>query len=217
MIEQNQHTIQVSEKLGEVSGISLIPADASLILVLAHGAGAGMQHFFMEDLANQLAANGIATFRYNLHYMEHGKKRPDPPAIAHKTISMVADYVHTNYPSLKIYLSGKSFGGRMSSQLMAKSPLDYVHGLIFYGFPLHAIGKDGVERAEHLSEINVPMLFLQGTKDKLARLDLIESVTADLSNTQLTILEGADHSFKVKKETLIQELVNGTIDWVKRI
>ncbi len=213
-MEQNQHTIQISEKLGAVSGISIIPGGATTILVLAHGAGAGMEHYFMEDLAKQLANSGIATFRYNLHYMENGKRRPDPPAIAHKTISMVSAYVHEHFADLQIFLAGKSFGGRMSSQLISKDHLDYVTGLIFFGFPLHPIGKDGVERAEHLYDIKIPMLFLQGTRDKLARLDLIESVVNDLSTATLSIIDGADHSFKVKKDTLIPELVTQTKDWI---
>ncbi len=214
---QQQSKIFISEKLGEVSAIAMVPDGSSYMLVLAHGAGAGMTHQFMESLAQQLYDAGVATLRYNLHYMENGKKRPDPPAIAHQTIERVAKYAHEKYPHHHIILSGKSFGGRMSSQKVAKEDPGFIHGLIFYGFPLHPIGKEGTERADHLKEVKVPMLFLQGTKDKLATQELIEQVVNEHSRADLVMFEGADHSFKIKKEVIIPQLVDATSQWLQKL
>lgn len=207
--------IHISEKLGEVSAIAQLPEGSDKLLVLAHGAGAGMTHSFMVDLANQLFAAGIGTLRYNLVYMENGKKRPDVPAVAHKAIEMVAEFANSKFPDHQLFLSGKSFGGRMSSQRTAKESPDFVKGLIFFGFPLHAIGKPSKDRAEHLYEIKDPMLFLQGSKDKLATIELIEEVVSDLPTAEMIVLEDADHSFKRKKEVLIPELVEAVAKWLK--
>ncbi len=184
-------------------------------MVLAHGAGAGMTHRFMEELSNELVQKSMAVLRFNFPYMENKKGRPDLPAIAEKTVSEVLAEAHKLFPKLPVYASGKSFGGRMSSQRLSKECPEYVKGIIFYGFPLHPAGQPATDRATHLKNISIPMLFLQGTKDKLAELSLIETVCASLSTATLIKFEGADHSFKAGKRELIPELVVATTQWME--
>ncbi len=210
-------SIPISEKIGDISALLIEPQQAKALIVLAHGAGAGMNHSFMESLALALQMESIATLRYNFPYMEQGRRRPDFPAVAEKTVEMVLEYAKDLGKEYPIYASGKSFGGRMSSQRMSKDGLEYVKGLIFYGFPLHAMGKSGTERAEHLKSVKPPMLFLQGTKDRLATPDLIEEVTDQIPNAELQFFENADHSFKVKKEVLIEPLAQATSKWIDKI
>lgn len=209
-------TISVSPVIGTVSAICTVPAQASCILSLAHGAGAGMDHIFMESLAAGLAKAGIATMRFNFPFMEQKKKRPDSPAVAHQTIEAVINKALSLYPSLPLFAAGKSFGGRMSSQYLAANPRKDIHGLIFYGFPLHQPGKPSADRAEHLKEVKVPMLFLQGTRDTLASIDMIESVCKSLKKAILVKFEGADHSFKAGKKDMIPVLVEATQKWVEK-
>jgi uncharacterized protein len=181
-----------------VSGLLLAPPRARTCYVLAHGAGAGMRHPFMAAVAAGLAERGIATLRYQFPYMERGSKRPDPPHLAHATVRAAVAAARQALPSLPLIAGGKSFGGRMTSQAQARAPLPDVRGLAFLGFPLHPAGEPSRERAEHLFEIQIPMLFLQGTRDTLALLDQIEPVCAALGpRTTLKLFADADHSFHV--------------------
>jgi predicted alpha/beta-hydrolase family hydrolase len=183
---------------GTVSGLLTIPPKALAACVLAHGAGAGMTHPFMGAVADGLAERGIAALRYQFPYMEQKKKRPDAPALAHATVRAAVAAARERMPALPLFAGGKSFGGRMTSQAQAKEPLPGVRGLIFLGFPLHPANKPSRERAAHLAEVTVPMLFLQGTRDALAHLDQIEPVCAALgARATLTLFEDADHSFHV--------------------
>jgi len=186
---------------------------------LAHGAGAGagMEHTFMVTLAHALALQGIATLRFNFPFTENKKRRADVPAVAHKTIEAAIKHALENHPDLPLFVSGKSFGGRMSSQYIALHPSDKVKGLIFYGFPLHPAGKPSIDRAEHLKAVQQPMLFLQGTRDTLAEWHLIENVCSTLPKATLIKIEGADHSFKAGKQDIISILANYTNTWIDDI
>ena len=206
--------IAVSDSIGKVSAELMVPEKMKALLVLAHGAGAGMQHTFMVTLSKELAAEGVGTLRYNFPYMENKKGRPDVPAVAEKTVEAAIAQANKLFPKVAIYAGGKSFGGRMTSQYTSKNNPDFLKGLIFFGFPLHAPGKQGTDRAAHLSDVKKPMLFLQGTRDALADLDLMKQVTSKLKNTTLSIFEGADHSFKAGKNVLIPELVKVSAEWI---
>jgi predicted alpha/beta-hydrolase family hydrolase len=207
--------IKVSESLGEVSAEIVEAENPKAIVVLSHGAGAGMDHSFMKNLAMNLSELGITTLRFNLHYMESGKKRPDPPPVAHKVIRAAIEKASMLYPKLTLIVAGKSFGGRMSSQLLSKEKLPQVKAIVFYGFPLHPTNNPGIDRAEHLSEVNLPMLFLQGTKDSLAELSLIRGVVEKLSKATLDLIDNADHSFKVGKKDSIVDLSKKTYNWLQ--
>lgn len=207
-------TISISERTGNVSALAMVPKNANALLVLAHGAGAGMVHTFMEHIADELANNGIATLRYNFPYMEKGSRRPDPPAVAEKTVAMVMEKANELYPRLPLFAGGKSFGGRMTSQRVAKECPEYLKGIVFFGFPLHAIGNPGMERAAHLKQVKVPMLFLQGTKDKLSDIGLIKNVVKGLKSSTLQQFEGADHSFKVSKQNIVPDLASAAAEWM---
>lgn len=213
MNKEETEQVLISEKLGKVSVLTTLANDPTAVMVLAHGAGAGMKHPFMESLAIGLAEQSITTVRFNFPYMEKKSKRPDPPAIAEKTVEVIIDYAHQKFPKLKLFAGGKSFGGRMTSQRLAKSCPSFVNGLVFFGFPLHAPGKPSTDRAAHLSSISIPMLFLQGTRDALAELSLIEEVCSALPSATLKKFEGADHSFKVSKSVIIPELISTTVNW----
>jgi predicted alpha/beta-hydrolase family hydrolase len=209
-------SLQVSSDIGKVSAECFVPEKSTCIMTLAHGAGAGMDHSFMVNLSTMLAESGIATMRFNFPFAEHKKGRPDSPAVAHQTIEAAIKKAQDLYPSLPLFVSGKSFGGRMSSQYLAAHRDAAVKGIIFYGFPLHPSGKPSVERAEHLKEVKVPMLFLQGTKDTLATWDLIEEVCSSLKKAKLVKLEGADHSFKAGKKDIMTLLTQATKEWVEK-
>jgi predicted alpha/beta-hydrolase family hydrolase len=204
--------LSISESIGKVSLLVTTPKDAHAVLVLAHGAGAGMKHRFLESLAEELAKKFVATVRYNFPYMENGKKRPD---LAEKTASVVIEYAHELFPQLPLVAGGKSFGGRMTSQCLSKSCPAFVKGIVFYGFPLHPTGKPSTERAGHLANIKIPMLFLQGSKDTLAEPLLIESVVAGLATARLEKFEGADHSFNMGKKNNIPVLAELTERWIR--
>lgn len=206
--------VHVSESIGSVSAEVLMPASLKAMLTLAHGAGADMNHKFMKALSNVLAEHSIGTMRFNFPYIEKGKKLPDPPAIAEKTVGKIIDKAIDLFPSVPLFGAGKSFGGRMTSRYVSSQQPPLINGLIFYGFPLHPAGKPSKERAEHLAQIKIPMLFLQGTKDALAETALIKSVVDELSQALLTLFEGADHSFKVGKRELIGELADKTSQWI---
>jgi uncharacterized protein len=210
-----QLEILVSEKIGAVSAELNLPQKPLALLTLAHGAGSNMSHAFLVDLSVKLADQNIGTIRFNFPYTERKKKMPDKPPVATETVRAVMARMHEKYPGVPLFLSGKSFGGRMSSHLLASYCPPYVKGIIFYGFPLHSPGKPSVERAAHLSNISVPMLFLQGTNDDLAHWDLMEQVCSRLSASSLVKLQGANHSFKAGKHLFIDELVNETVSWVK--
>ncbi|WP_205509220.1 alpha/beta hydrolase family protein [Longitalea arenae] len=210
-------TIPVSSAVGKVSGVFTLPANAVCVLTLAHGAGAGMDHSFMVNLSEALAAIGIGTLRFNFPFAENKKGRPDSPAVAHQTIEAAIQKAQELEPALPLFASGKSFGGRMSSQYLSEHPEAPVQGIIFYGFPLHPAGKPSIDRSEHLKAVKVPMLFLQGTKDTLAQWDLIQEVCGGLKKAKLVKLEGADHSFKAGKQDIMSLLVKATGEWVEKI
>ena len=181
-----------------VSGLLLRPNAAKALYLFAHGAGAGMTHKAMESNAQGLAERGIATLRFQFPYMEKGSRRPDPPRIAHATVRAAAAEAARLVPELPLFAGGRSFGGRMTSQAQAETPLPGIRGLAFLGFPLHPAGKPGIERAEHLSRVQVPMLFVSGERDALAELGLLRPVVADLGErATLHLVANADHSFKV--------------------
>jgi len=209
--------LEVSESIGIVSAEIIAPEQPKAIITLAHGAGAGMNHPFMTALANELAQLNIATLRFNFPFTEQKKKRPDFPAVAHKTIEVAINKAHEHFPKTPLFVSGKSFGGRMSSQLLSKSQPDIVKGVIFFGFPLHPPGKSTTDRADHLKDIKVPMLFLQGTRDELAMWSLIEQVTNELSSATLHKIDGANHAFKSGKQNLIPVLAQATDEWIARM
>jgi predicted alpha/beta-hydrolase family hydrolase len=200
-----------------VSGEYIVPDESKCIMTLAHGAGAGMNHSWMVSIAKSLAEEGIATLRFNFPFSEQKKGRPDIPAVAHKTVEAAILKAHELFPSLPLFASGKSFGGRMTSQFLSTHFNTPVKGIIFYGFPLHPPKKPSIERAEHLKEVKVPMLFLQGTKDELATWDLIEPVCASLPLAKLVKIEGANHAFKAGKKDVMQTLVAETKQWIEKV
>lgn len=202
----------------------LRPSGARALLVLAHGAGAGMRHPFMHHAAEALAGEGVATLRYQFPYMDAGGRRPDPPAVAEAAVCVAVAKARAMVPELPLFAGGKSFGGRMTSTAQAHAPLDAVRGLVFLGFPLHPPGQPGTTRAAHLERVTVPMLFLQGTRDSLAVLDLMRSVCDHLgARATLHVVDGADHSFAVLKrsgrtnEEVLKELATTTAGWISRI
>jgi uncharacterized protein len=207
--------ISVSDSIGKVSGEIIQPEKMKSMLVLAHGAGAGMTHPFMTTLSKALAELEVGTLRFNFPFIEQKKKRPDVPAVAHKTIEAAIQKATELFPSTPLFAGGKSFGGRMSSQLFSKNDIKEVKGLVFVGFPLHAPGNPSVDRADHLKDVKKKMLFLQGTRDTLAQWDLIEQVTSSLRLAKLVKIEGADHGFKAGKQNIIPVLAEHIKDWMK--
>jgi uncharacterized protein len=190
------------ERNVRVSGLLRAPPGPRGCYVFAHSAGAGMKHPFMAAVAEGLAARGIATLRYQFPYMERGAKRPDPPQLAHATVRAAVAAAGHALPNLPLIAGGRSFGGRMTSQAQAIAPLPGVRGLAFLGFPLHPAGKPSSDRADHLSGVRVPMLFLQGTRDQLAALELIKPLCGSLGErATLQIFDEADHSFHVPART----------------
>jgi uncharacterized protein len=196
------------------------PPGAWCVYVLAHGAGAGMRHPFLESLAGALAAEGVATLRYEFPYLEQGKKRIDPAPVLHARVREAV--VAAAKEQLPLFAGGKSMGGRMTSQAQALEPLSGVRGLAFMGFPLHPAGRPGTERAVHLREVNLPMLFLQGTRDDLADLKLLTPVVEALPHAMLHVIDDADHSFHVRKKTgrtdadVLVELARTFAAWARR-
>jgi uncharacterized protein len=208
---------------GAVSALLILPDDARACYVFAHGAGAGMTHPFMETVAAGLAARGIATLRYQFPYMEKASKRPDPPAVAQAAVRAAVAEAARCCRGLRLIAGGKSFGGRMTSQAQAKVPLAGVDGLAFFGFPLHPAGKPSVERAQHLSDVHVPMLFLQGSRDTLAEISLLEPVVKSLPTASLHRVEAADHSFHVPARSgrndgeVMTEILDAFVAWIGAI
>src|SRR6266571_479240 len=219
-------TFPVSDRIGRVSALLVLPPPpgARLVYVLAHGAGAGMRHPFLESVAQALAELAIATLRYQFPYMEARARRPDPPAVAELAVRAAVAEAARAAPGLPLLAGGKSFGGRMTSSAQAKEPLPGVRGLVFLGFPLHAPGRPGNERAEHLTQVQSPMLFLQGTRDDFADLKLLRPVIKRLGKrATLHLVEGGDHSFKVLKRSgrseadVMTELVGAIVEWAAGI
>lgn len=207
-----------------VSGLLMLPPKAHALYVLAHGAGAGMAHSFMVAIANELASVGVGTLRYQFPYFEQGKKRTDPPPVCHATVRAAVDEATRRAPKLKLIAGGKSFGGRMTSQAQALKPLPNVAGLAFLGFPLHLAKKPAIERAKHLADVKIPTLFLQGTRDELADLVLLEPVVTGLGkHATLKIIDGADHAFHVlvrsgrKDADVLRELAAAIAEWSKTL
>jgi len=206
-----------------VSGLVQTPRNARACYVMAHGAGAGMAHPFMQAMADALAERGIATLRYQFPYMERGSRRPDPPKLAQATVRAAVMEAARLAPEPALFAGGKSFGGRMTSQAQAASPLSRVRGLVFLGFPLHPAGKPSDERGAHLFDVHIPMLFLQGTQDELADLSLLQLLTARLGDlATLKRFEDADHSFHVPARTgrkdsqVMAEVADALADWMER-
>jgi len=204
-----------------VSGLWQAPDGAQACLVLAHGAGAGMTHRSMTALAEGLAKLDVATLRFQFPYMQRGSKRVDSPAVAQAAVRAAAAVARERAAGLPLFAGGKSFGGRMTSQAQAADPLPGVGGLVFFGFPLHPAGKPSVERAAHLHQVAAPMLFVQGTHDALARLDLLQEVVADLGpRATLQLVDDADHSLHVpartgrKDEAVLAEALAGAAAWI---
>ena len=216
-------TIDVNDTT-QVSGLLEVAKGSKLCLVLAHGAGAGMEHPSMAAIAQDLAARDIATLRYQFPYMERGEKRTDAPPLCHATVRAAVAAAAQLIPEVPLIAGGKSFGGRMTSQAQAVNPLPGVHGLAFFGFPLHPPDKPSIDRAAHLSQVKIPMLFLQGTRDNLADLALLRPLLDKLGNlATLKVLEGADHSFHVLKrsgrtdEEVKAEMIDAFIAWAENL
>jgi hypothetical protein len=193
------------------------------LLVLAHGAGAGMRHRFMETVALKLADCAVATLRYQFPYMEKRTKRPDSEAVLTETVHAAMVAAKKIAGDLPLFAGGKSMGGRMTSLAAARQPLDGVRGLIFFGFPLHAAGRPGAERGAHLAEVNAPMLFLQGSRDALADLKLLKPLCCMLGDrAELFVVKGGDHSFHVLKsaarsdDEVLEEVVKKTAEWIAK-
>ena len=209
-----------SKSAGEVGALLMLPQDATRLFVLAHGAGAGMRHAFMEAIAERLAARGVATFRYQFPYMEKRTGRPDPKPVLFATVRAALAAAAQAAPGLPILAGGKSMGGRMTSMAAAEEPLAGVGGIVFIGFPLHPAGAPSTERGDHLARVGAPMLFLQGTRDSLADLDLLSPITAALgARATMHVIDGADHSFHVLKRSgrtdadVLDELASTVAAW----
>ncbi len=216
-------TIEV-DAVARVSGLLLAPPRSLACYVLAHGAGAGMNHPFMEAVAAGLGERSIATLRYQFLYMERRSKRPDPPKLAHAVVRAAVAEAASLVPRVPLIAGGKSFGGRMTSQAQAEAPLPGVQGLAFLGFPLHQPARPSQDRAKHLFDVQVPMLFLQGTRDALAELDQIEPLCKALGQrATLKLFEDADHSFHVRRSSgrtdaqVVGEILDAFAAWVENL
>ena len=219
-VESQTIAIRISET-EKVSALLWAPKDSRAVFVFAHGAGAGMTHPFMASFAAGLAARDVATLRFQFPYMERGSRRPDSPQVAHAAVRAAVEEAARRLPGVPLFAGGKSFGGRMSSQAQPASPLPGVRGLMFLGFPLHPAGKPSQERADHFSNVNCPMLFLQGTRDELADLGLLTAVVQNLGNrASLKVFTDADHSFHVRvrsgtdDEAVQRAMVGEAADWI---
>ena len=209
---------------GTLSGLFEAPPNAGACLVLAHGAGAGMTHPFMVAMARGLGERRIATLRFQFPYMDQGSRRPDPPDVAHGAVRAAVQEAGKRLPNVPLFAGGKSYGSRMTSQAQAIEPLAGVRGIVFLGFPLHPAGKPSIERADHLADVQVPMLFLQGTRDSLADLALVRETAGKLGKrASLHIVEGADHSFHVlvrsgrNDEQVQVEMLDTVAAWIESL
>jgi len=215
-----EHRFFATESSGEVTGLLLRPDRARLLFVFGHGAGAGMRHSFMEACAERLADRGVATFRYHFPYMEAGRKAPNPARVLVETVRSAVAEAGGLAPDLSLVAGGKSMGGRMTSTAASTEALPGVLGLAFFGFPLHAAGRDSADRGAHLADVKLPMLFLQGTRDKLANLDLLTPLLDTVEPTPaLHVVDGADHGFHVLKRSgrsddeVLDELCDTFASW----
>ena len=204
---------------GTVSAILDRPRGARSLLVLAHGAGAGMRHAFMNQLSAALAARTIATLRYQFPYMEAGRRRPDRAAVLAATVRAAVKEAKRRARGLALFAGGKSMGGRMTSQAHAEAPLAGVRGIVFVGFPLHPAGAPATERAEHLARVAVPTLFLQGTRDELAGLELLRPIVERLPGATMHVVDGADHGFRLlareaRERSAVGELADAIATWI---
>lgn len=213
-----------SKNSGIVSGIVIIPERAELFLILAHGAGADMNHLFMKNISEYLADERIGTLRYNFPYMENKKRRPDFEPVLMETVRSAIKVAKDFSGDLPLLAGGKSMGGRMTSMAASKEPLAGVQGIVFFGFPLHASGKPSTDRSEHLFNVSVPMLFLQGTRDKLAEPGLIKPVIKKLGRkAELYLIDGADHSFHMLKSSggdddkVLRDVAKKVKEWGQRL
>jgi uncharacterized protein len=203
-----------------VSGLFNRPENARALLLLAHGAGAGMRHRFMEAVAVKLAERSVATLRYQFPYMEKRVKRPDTESVLTDTVRAAVAAAKKHGGDLALFAGGKSMGGRMTSLAAAKTSLDSVRGLIYFGFPLHAAGRQGAERGRHLADIDLPMLFLQGSRDALADLKLLRPLCRGLKRAELFVVDGGDHSFHMLKSSkksddeAMDEIVDKAAEWM---
>jgi predicted alpha/beta-hydrolase family hydrolase len=218
--ESTSLTIDAGDRAGRVSAIFERPRDPRALCVLAHGAGAGMQHPFLQAVADGLAERQLATLRYQFPYMEARQRRPDPPAVLVATVAAAVRCAAELAPGLPLLAGGKSLGARMTSTAQAAAPLPGVRGLVFLGFPLHPPGRPDIARAAHLDAVRVPMLFLQGTRDDFARLDLLLPLCRRLgAHAELRLIDGADHSFAVLKRSgrtpadVLTELLDAIASW----
>lgn len=214
---------QASRSAGEVSALLLRPADARCLLVLGHGAGAGMRHAFMEEISARLAERRVATFRYQFPYMEQGRRSPSPRPLLLATVRAAVAAAAERAGDLPLLAGGKSMGGRMTSLAAADAPLAGVAGIVFLGFPLHAAGRPGAERGAHLEQVKVPMLFVQGTRDKLAELELLRPLCESLgARATLHVVDGGEHSFRMLKRSgrsdaeALDEVADAVAAWVER-
>ncbi len=219
-MKPRQLRLEIAPAGTSVAALLLRPAEASWLLVLGHGAGAGMNHRFMAELAERLAERRIATLRYRFPYREAGRRRPDRAPVLESTVRAAIATAGELAPELPLLAGGKSMGGRMTSRAVAAERPAALRGLVFFGFPLHPAGRPGVDRAEHLSAVRLPMLFLQGDRDALAGLDLLRPVCAALGErATLRVIAGADHGFHVLKRSgrddaeVLDELAEATADW----
>src|SRR5881296_4438507 len=224
LVSSDPVTITVGDGGASVSGLLMRPPGARWLYALAHGAGAGMRHPFLETFARALAERDVATLRYQFPYMERRASRPDPPAVAAATVRAAAAEAARLAPELPVVAGGKSFGGRMTSTAQAEQPLPGVRGLVFLGFPLHPPGRPGHSRAEHLARVQIPMLFLQGDRDEFADLKLLKPVVSGLGErATLHLVEGGDHSFHVLKRSgrtdaeVMGELVDTIVEWTGKL
>jgi uncharacterized protein len=221
--DEEHITIAVDDGI-RVSGLVLTPPNARACIALAHGAGAGMAHPFMVAVATELGERDIATLRYQFPYMERGGKRPDPPRLAHATVRAAVAEALRLRPELPLFAGGRSFGGRMTSQAQAAAPLARVRGLAFLGFPLHPAGHPSQDRSKHLFQVQIPMLFLQGTNDALAMLDQLEPLRGALGGrATLKLLQAADHSFHVpvrtgRKDSQVRsDMLDALASWIDAV
>jgi hypothetical protein len=218
------HTLHATDSTGDISAVLVRPRDAECVYVFGHGAGAGMTHTFMERIAERLADRRIATLRYNFPFMEGGRKAPNPAPVLVKTVRSVVAEAATLATGLPVLAGGKSMGGRMTSMAASKEALPGVQGLAFFGFPLHAPGRDSDERGAHLASVRLPMLFLQGTRDKLANLDLLGPLLGRVEPPPtLHVVDGADHGFHVLKRSgrtddeVLDEICDAFAGWARSL
>lgn len=221
MTRASEHRFVATDSSGEVSALLTRPEDARALYVFAHGAGAGMRHAFMDAVAERLAARQVATLRFNFPYVEAGRRGPDPQPVLVKSVRSAVAEAARLAPDLPLLAGGKSMGGRMTSTAAAEEPLPGVRGIAFFGFPLHAPGRGSAERGAHLADVGLPMLFLQGTRDKLADLELLGPLLAELAPPpELHVVPDADHGFHVPKrsgrtdEQVLDELSDVFANWM---